>query len=1257
MEIESRAKAYLSKIAGGPAKGGLFERVAGPGGLEGAGRRQVAQDAIRKLDAGAPLSKDDQFNLEAIIIPDLRPAVRIRNGDFNVTHSSWLHLNTEISKQIIIPKLASVGRIELPGHPSLPYGGTGFVVGDRLLMTNRHVAEIFTSGLGIKSLVFRPGIEVAVDFKREDETDPPQLLEVSSVRMVHPYWDMALLEVENLPENRKPLKLSVVHPDDLVGREIIAIGYPAFDPRNSAAVQDRVFGGVYNVKRLQPGVVNATRSVKSFQNTVDALTHDSSTLGGASGSVILDVKTGHAVGLHFGGRYLDANFAVPSYELARDQRVVDTGISFFDMPSPSAGPADGAWLRVEGSSDEQVKGSNKVTVDVPIRITVEIGTPGNIVASIASTHQQSAPDHTDIEAMVEPIHETDYTSRTGYDTKFLGIEVPIPMPTDDKIMAETKDGAFVIPYHHFSVVMHRQRRLAMITAANVDANPRRKKPERRPDKEYTRAGLSGLGKNDQEKWFSDDRLAANFQLPDRFFTKDRKAFDKGHLVRREDVAWGGSYNEVRGANGDTYHVTNCSPQVAGFNRASEENWGGLENEVLKQAAAEKLAVFAGPVLSDDDRTFVGVDDAGTISVKIPSRYWKVIVSVEDGKAQAFGFVLEQDLGDVDWEYLVTAKWAAHMRSISEIEEITGLQFPEIVRSGDQSGLVTFESLEKEASKVSDDKGEPAGVDALLEDLSPIFEGWILQQAAGNVSTEVRMTLNYRQGTKASDDELRQRLQARLSLDVEVGPLFGEESDLQDFRLLRIPSVSRIDRADLFDLARVVRVVTGADEVEPDLGTDYYGDEATIRSGSGPEAPNLTFWCWAEDKDAPLDRDWAINKTNVPQAWALSVAENRPSEGEGIRIFQPDTGIIAHHDEILDGLPQSADSANFVDTEQKGALDPMSDGHNPGHGTGTASVIVSPTPGLMRGVAPKATLVPVRCVRSVAVFDQSPVAQAIDHARLKGAHVITMSLGGVFSNALKAAVQKAVGANIIVVAAAGNCVGEVVWPARYPEVIAVGGINEVDRPWKGSSRGPSVTIAGPAEFVLRADARHVNGAKSVTGGQGTSFATAHLAGIAALWLAHHGRDKLLAKLPKGKTMQDMFRAVITQSARIPLGFDTANYGAGVVDGEGILKINPVSALAKAPKPAPSGVLDQLTGLLDGVFGDGASESVSVALADSQNYPELAAAALDRLRARRSALAATEALPPPALSSGLRLQLGGRTEVISRATEVAIDAEEM
>ena len=129
--------------------------------------RGAVESAARKSMTDEPLTPNEQFALEAIIIPDKRPAVDVVNGDFVVTHPLWTRFSTDAAIHARLKDaLPSIGRIELPTNPSVPYGGTGFVVGKDLLMTNRHVAEIFASGLGVRTLSFRPG-SAAVDFKRE----------------------------------------------------------------------------------------------------------------------------------------------------------------------------------------------------------------------------------------------------------------------------------------------------------------------------------------------------------------------------------------------------------------------------------------------------------------------------------------------------------------------------------------------------------------------------------------------------------------------------------------------------------------------------------------------------------------------------------------------------------------------------------------------------------------------------------------------------------------------------------------------------------------------------------------------------------------------------------------------------------------------------------------------------------------------------------------------------------------------------------
>ena len=88
---------------------------------------------------------------------------------------------------------------------------------------------------------------------------------VKVVEMIHPFWDMALLPVESPGQALVPLRLSTKAPDDLLDRDVIAVGYPARDDRNDLALQDRIFARTYNVKRLHPGKLVRREQVQSFE--------------------------------------------------------------------------------------------------------------------------------------------------------------------------------------------------------------------------------------------------------------------------------------------------------------------------------------------------------------------------------------------------------------------------------------------------------------------------------------------------------------------------------------------------------------------------------------------------------------------------------------------------------------------------------------------------------------------------------------------------------------------------------------------------------------------------------------------------------------------------------------------------------------------------------------------------------------------------------------------------------------------------------
>ena len=244
----------------------------------------------------------------------------------------------------------------------------------------------------------------------------------------------------------------------------------------------------------------------------------------------------------------------------------------------------------------------------------------------------------------------------------------------------------------------------------------------------------------------------------------------------------------------------------------------------------------------------------------------------------------------------------------------------------------------------------------------------------------------------------------------------------------------------------------------------------------------------------------------------------------------------------------------------------------------------------------------------------------------------MSLGGVPSSALRARAHPQ-GRRPEHHRAGGCGLGGSVWPARYGEVIAVGGVNAKDRPWRGSSKGRSVDV-GPGEFVLRADARDPADPAKTLGGQGTSFATALLAGVAACWLSHHGRDALIAGLSHGETLQTRFRRLLRDTARVPPGFDTDRYGAGIVDADAFIAADPAAAgVEEAVTADLRSVEREILEIFQEAGAEARAEAAAQAVGDPQSVLELACVAFDMARYRNMRHRSLEAQPPAALSRGL------------------------
>jgi serine protease len=420
--------------------------------------------------------------------------------------------------------------------------------------------------------------------------------------------------------------------------------------------------------------------------------------------------------------------------------------------------------------------------------------------------------------------------------------------------------------------------------------------------------------------------------------------------------------------------------------------------------------------------------------------------------------------------------------------------------------------------------------------------------------------------RSSDDVQRKAAEVQSA----IGPLGGVVRRLSALepRVLAAEFPDRVfgDNPSLvFAAAYMMRDLFRLEDAEPDLPTNFFPEGDPLPGQKDLASESLGGLCFTPEQP-DLDVRWALAAMRIPDAWAFSDRQGRPSRGEGIVIAQPDTGVT-EHPELRDVLQQSPRDVLDQDHDP---TDPLEDIGNPGHGTATGSVVVSPGSGRVTGAAPRAVHMPIRAIRSVVRITQVSVAEAMDWAVDKGAHVISMSLGGIFSFSLHRALRRAVEANVIVLAAAGNCVRLVVWPARYDDCIAVAAVNNADQPWKGTCRGAAVDVSAPGENVFRARI----GDPAVGQGQGTSFAVALTAGVAALWLAHHGRDQAIAAAQaRGENLQSMFLRLLRATARRPHGWDFSEMGGGVVDAVALLQAGfdaspgPEAALRLVPAGLP------------------------------------------------------------------------------------------
>ena len=341
------------------------------------------------------------------IVKEERPVLFVKNDwidtvDVSLDGDEAKELVAELSnsRAVVEPIMPLVGRIDVLGFPgNLDFVGTGWFVAADIVVTNRHVAQLIAQQEGAR-FVFSRGVAgkpISVSLNTLHEFDDLaagqdrifDIKEVLYIEKISDPNDIAFIRVARKIDGTKQGFITVSETNLAENASVVTVGYPAKAPKRIIPNQDlmkELYRDRYDVKRAAPGMIMAAERNNSVE-------HDCTTLGGNSGSAIIDPKTGRAAGLHFAGLYKQANYAVPASVLSdyvrrerwREPPSIETRqIVQAVMPKPAVATPTGP---------------SEVEVIIPLTIKISLGQA--LTPNSTGVPSSKSPDVADTETAVQ----------------------------------------------------------------------------------------------------------------------------------------------------------------------------------------------------------------------------------------------------------------------------------------------------------------------------------------------------------------------------------------------------------------------------------------------------------------------------------------------------------------------------------------------------------------------------------------------------------------------------------------------------------------------------------------------------------------------------------------------------------------------------------------------------------------------------------------------------------------------------------------